>query len=130
MNNLLIPFIITFLSGLSTAIGFLFIFFRPKNINNFIGLSLAFSGSIMFFISLFELIPNGFFNLLNEYNIIMASLILIFMIIIGDKIIIYFDKKIEKGSSSYSSLEKIGFLSMIGLMIHNMPEDCSCYVSH
>lgn len=129
MNNILIPFLITLFSGLSTVIGFLFIFLRPKNINNFIGFSLAFSGSIMFFISLFELIPDGFFNLLSEYNIFIASLVLIVMIIIGDKMIVYFDKKIEKGSSSYNSLEKIGFLSMIGLMIHNMPEGILTFLS-
>lgn len=128
MNNILIPFLITFFAGLSTTIGFFFIYFKPKNMNNFIGFSLSFSGSIMFFISLFELIPDGFFNLLHEYNIIISSIILIIMIIIGNKIVIFIDKKIEKGSSS-NSLEKIGFLSMIGLMIHNMPEGILTFLS-
>ncbi len=128
MNNLLLPFSITFLSGLSTTIGFFFIYLKPKNMNNFIGFSLAFSGSIMFFISLLELIPNGFFNLLHEYNIVIASFILILMIIIGNKLINLIDNKIEKGSSS-NSLEKIGVLSMIGLMIHNMPEGILTFLS-
>ena len=57
MNNFYIPFLITFLAGISTTIGYFFIYLKPKNVNGFIGFSLAFSGSIMFFISLFELIP-------------------------------------------------------------------------
>ena len=73
MNNFYIPFLITFLAGISTTIGYFFIYLKPKNVNGFIGFSLAFSGSIMFFISLFELIPDGFFYLLKEYNLFVAD---------------------------------------------------------
>lgn len=127
MNNIFIPFIITFLSGISTIIGYLFIYFRPKNINKFIGFSLSFSGSIMFFVSLFELIPEGFFYLFNEYNIIIASIILVIMIVLGNYIIKCIDNKIDNNNKS--SLERIGILSMFGLMIHNMPEGILTFLS-
>ena len=124
MNNFYIPFLITFLAGISTTIGYFFIYLKPKNVNGFIGFSLAFSGSIMFFISLFELIPDGFFYLLKEYNLIIATIVLLGMLIIGNLIIKRFTSK-----NNSNSLEKIGILSMIGLMIHNMPEGILTFLS-
>ena len=35
MNKFLIPFLITFFSGISTVIGSLFIYLKPKNIKTF-----------------------------------------------------------------------------------------------
>lgn len=127
MNNLYIPFLITFLAGISTTIGYLFIYFKPKNINNFIGFFLAFSGSIMFFISLFELIPEGFFYLLKKYNLFVAVIVLLGMLLIGNIIIKIIDKFTSKNKPN--NLEKIGILSMIGLMIHNMPEGILTFLS-
>lgn len=127
MNNIYIPFLITFLAGISTTIGYLFIYLKPRNINNFIGFSLAFSGSIMFFISLFELIPEGFFYLLKEYNLFIAIIVLIGMLLIGNILIKVIDKFTSKNKSN--NLEKIGILSMIGLMIHNMPEGILTFLS-
>lgn len=127
MNNIYIPFLITFLAGISTTIGYLFIYLKPRNINNFIGFSLAFSGSIMFFISLFELIPEGFFYLLKEYNLFIAIIVLIGMLVIGNILIKVIDKFTSKNKSN--NLEKIGILSMIGLMIHNMPEGILTFLS-
>lgn len=127
MNNIYIPFLIAFLAGISTTIGYLFIYLKPRNINNFIGFSLAFSGSIMFFISLFELIPEGFFYLLKEYNLFIAIIVLIGMLVIGNILIKVIDKFTSKNKSN--NLEKIGILSMIGLMIHNMPEGILTFLS-
>ena len=127
MNNFYIPFLITFLAGISTTIGYFFIYLKPKNVNGFIGFSLAFSGSIMFFISLFELIPDGFFYLLKEYNLFIATIVLLGMLIIGNLIIKIIDRFTSKNNSN--SLEKIGILSMIGLMIHNMPEGILTFLS-
>lgn len=127
MNNIYIPFLITFLAGISTTIGYLFIYLKPRNINNFIGFSLAFSGSIMFFISLFELIPEGFFYLLKEYNLFIAIIVLMGMLVIGNILIKVIDKFTSKNKSN--NLEKIGILSMIGLMIHNMPEGILTFLS-
>ena len=130
MNNIFIAFLVTLISGLSTTIGALFMYLRVKNVNRFICISLSFSGAIMFFISLFELIPDGFFYLQSKFGMVVAFLILICMIFLGYVIIEGINKVIDKKKSSASSLYKVGILSMIGLMIHNMPEDCSCYVSH
>jgi len=122
MNNILIPFIISLIAGLSTLIGCIFIFIKPKNINNFIGISLSFSATIMILISILELIPDGFFYLNNKYGIFYAFIILILMISIGHIINVYINKKITKNKHNTSNLYRVGVLSMIALMIHNLPE--------
>lgn len=120
MNNTLIPFLISMLAGLSTLIGCLFIYIKPKNIDKFIGISLSFSATIMILISILELLPEGFFYLNNEYGLLFSILILVSMLLIGYIINIYINKKINKTSNS--NLYKVGILSMIALMIHNLPE--------
>ncbi len=127
-NRVLLAFIVSLIAGLSTSLGALFTYFRPRNINKFIGGTLAFSATIMVLISLFELIPQGFFYLKNNYNIFIALLILIIMIIMGlfiNKAINRAIDKKEKGSSLY----KVGILSMLALMIHNLPEGILTFLS-
>lgn len=123
MNNIIISFIISMLAGLSTLIGCLFIYIKPKNINKFIGISLSFSATIMILISILELIPEGFFYLSNKYGFIYSFFILILMISIGYIINILINKNIDKiDKTNNSNLYKVGILSMIALMIHNLPE--------
>ena len=129
MNKIFIAFLVTLISGLSTTIGALFMYLRVKNINRFICISLSFSGAIMFFISLFELIPDGFFYLQSKFGIVVAFLILICMIFLGNVIIEGINTIIDKKKSNASSLYKVGILSMIGLMIHNMPEGVLTFLS-
>ena len=115
MNNFYIPFLITFLAGISTTIGYFFIYLKPKNVNGFIGFSLAFSGSIMFFISLFKLIPDGFFYLLKEYNLFVAAIVLLGMLVIGNLIInnIQYILKVtdirEKEDFTYIDVDILGY---------------------
>lgn len=121
-NNILIPFIISLIAGLSTLIGCIFIYIKPKNANNFIGISLSFSATIMILISILELIPKGFFNLKNIHGDFYAVISLIIMILIGYIINILINKKISKNKHNESNLYKVGILSMIALIIHNIPE--------
>ena len=120
-NNILIPFIISLIAGLSTLIGCIFIYIKPKNTNNFIGICLSFSATIMILISILELIPEGFFYLKKEYNLIIAILTLIIMILTGYIINLLINKKITKNNNK-SNLYRVGILSMIALIIHNIPE--------
>ena len=121
-NNFLIPFIVSFIAGLSTLIGCFFIYIKPKNINCFIGISLSFSAMIMILISLFELIPEGFFYFENKYGIFNSIIILIIMLFVGYIINILINKSINKSSIESSNLYRVGVLSMIALIIHNLPE--------
>lgn len=121
MNNFIYAFLISSIAGLSTLIGCLFIFIKVKNINKFISISLSFSAIVMILISIFDLIPNSFFSLFFKYKYLGLFLSLIsftigvFLIKISNNVI---SKLEEKGSSLY----KLGIISAVVLIMHNLPE--------
>lgn len=121
--------IISLIAGLSTVIGSLFIFFRIKqeNIDKFITFSLSLSLSIMILLSVVELFPESFFNLINTYHIngIYISLV---CLLIGFLLINSISKKISKYTTS-NNLYRVGILSAIALMLHNIPEGIATYLS-
>lgn len=121
MNNFLYAFLISTLAGLSTLIGCIFIFIKIKNINRFLSISLSFSSCVMILISIFDLIPNSFFEIFFKYRytgLLMCVFVFslgVFLINISNKIV---NKLEEKGSSLY----KLGIISAIVLIMHNIPE--------
>ena len=119
------PLLLSLIAGLSTMIGGILIFFKIKNINNFIVISLSFSISIMILISLFDLIPNGLSIILNNYGFLFGIIIAILTFLLGYLTIFILLDKIK----SESSLYKIGILSMIALMLHNFPEGIAVFMS-
>ena len=121
MNNFIYAFLISSIAGLSTLIGCLFIFIKVKNINKFISISLSFSAIVMILISIFDLIPSSFFSLFFKYKYlgitisIVSFIVGILLIKISNRIIYKLE---EKGSSLY----KLGIISAIVLIMHNLPE--------
>ena len=132
MNSNIIPIIITSLSGLSTMLGIILTFIKPKKeqINKFITFCLSFSFSIMLGISVFELFPTAFQMLIKNISIkpVLGLIILTFSINI---LLLYIIRKIkffkeEKGSGK---LYRLGVLSMLVLMLHNIPEGIATFIS-
>ncbi len=121
-------FIITCLSGLSTIIGGFFIFFKFKNenINKFITFSLSLSCSIMIGLSVTELIPESFFEILKHFGIIKGQYVILIISLIAYFIIIILNKILNK---KQNDLYKIGILSMLALIIHNLPEGIAVFSS-
>ncbi len=121
MNNYIYAFLISGFAGLSTLLGCLFIFIKVKNINRFISISLSFSAIVMILISIFDLIPSSFFSLFFKYKYlglflsIISFVIGVFLIRVSNSII---NKLEEQGSSLY----KLGIISAIVLIMHNLPE--------
>ena len=129
MKRIIIAFTISLIAGLSTLLGCLFTWLKPKNTNNFIGGALAFSGSMMILISITELIPEGFFYLNSIYNTFWAILTLILMLFIGILLNTYLNRKIVKRVGNNDNLYRVGILSMLALMIHNLPEGILTFLS-
>ncbi|MBO5376542.1 MAG: hypothetical protein J6A52_06775 [Bacilli bacterium] len=127
MEKIYISFLITTIAGLSTLLGIFVILFDNKKREKIISYSLIFSSGIMLFISFFDLIPNSFNYLINIYEIIPSLLILLIFITFGMIFTYSIDNFliIEKNNNLY----KVGIISMIALIIHNVPEGCSCYAS-
>ena len=121
MNNFVYALIISSIAGLSTLIGFLFVFFKPKNINRFISIGLSFSATVMILISIFDLIPNSFFELLDKYKLL-GILISVISFIFGIILIKISNKLVDNLKEKGSSLYKLGIISAIVLIMHNIPE--------
>ena len=109
--------IITTLSGLSTLLGYFFIYIK-KDKNKIIKYSLALAAGVMLCVSIIELIPEGL-KLLNKSYVIGIISIIIGMLlpIISDKIIK------EEG------LYKLGILSSTAIIMHNIPEGIITYLT-
>ncbi|MBR3230210.1 MAG: ZIP family metal transporter [Bacilli bacterium] len=114
------PFIISFISGLSTLIGYFSIYIK-YNKNRIIKNSLALAAGVMLCVSIIELIPEGI-KLLNKYNNLF--LIGITTITIGMLLPITINKIIKK-----EGLYKLGILSTIAIIMHNIPEGIITYLT-
>ena len=121
MNNFYYAFLISTIAGLSTMLGCLFIFIKVKNINRFLSISLSFSAMVMMLISIFDLIPHSFFYLLlkHKFNGLILSIV---VFIIGILLIKFSNYIINRLEEKGSSLYKLGIISAVVLMLHNIPE--------
>ena len=123
----LYAFLVSSIAGFSTLLGGLIIFFNIKEekINKFITFCLAFSLAIMIGISLTDLIPTSFFDILFNYSWYTAIIIILLAFSIGSFFIYILNKHIDKNQNS---LYKLGILSMIALMLHNFPEGIATFI--
>lgn len=121
MNNFIYAFLISVIAGLSTLIGCVFIFFKVKNINKFLSISLSFSAIVMILISIFDLIPHSFFVLFFKYKYL-GIILSIISFVIGVIFIKLSSKLVKRLEEKGSSLYKLGIISAIVLVMHNIPE--------
>ena len=122
MNEVIFPFILTLIAGLSTMIGTIFIFTK-MNINKLTKYFLAFAAGVMISVSLLDLIPESL-NFIIKNNIKSKSfIILITGIIIGIIISVVIDKIIPQNINvNNKKIYRVGIFSMIAIIIHNIPE--------
>lgn len=121
------PILISFIAGISTVLGSIFIFLniKEKNINKFITFSLSLSLIIMILISVTELIPEAVISIFRNYSFLLASIIVVLVPIIG-----YFTINIiDKTSKNTNNLYKLGIINMVVLILHNMPEGIITFLS-
>lgn len=121
MNNFIYAFLISTLAGLSTLIGCIFIFIKIKNIDRFLSISLSFSSCVMMLISIFDLIPNSFFEIFFKYKY-NGLLMTLFAFCLGVLLINLSNKIVNKLEEKGSSLYKLGIISAVVLIMHNIPE--------
>ena len=132
MYNTIFAFILTILAGFSTMIGTIIIFIKKNNYDKIILSSLAFAAGVMITVSITDLIPESIALLRDNLSTINTILLCILGMILGivvSMLIDYYlpDKSINQIEDK--SLFKVGIISMIAIILHNVPEDCSCYVS-
>ena len=126
----IIPLLISTLAGLSTLIGALLTFLNIKKsqYNKFITFCLAFSISIMIGISIFDLIPESFFQYFFVYGISKSIILLLVAFIISYIFITTLSMLIKKETKK-EDLYRLGILNMIVLIFHNLPEGIATFLS-
>ena len=128
MSSNMYAFLLSSIAGISTIIGFLFIFIK-KDRESIISKSLGFASEVMLTISIIDLITNSFLLIIKQYNFIYTLFLIIMGFLIGILFSSIIDKKVEKKSKNGLKLYKLGIITMLVIMMHNILEDCSCYVS-
>lgn len=122
------PFILASIAGLSTIIGCVGIFVPIKKKDEFITFSISLSLSVMLMVSIFDLIPSSLPNIGSD----IFSSILIFSLFFGVGVVMvgFLNRMIEreKGESK-DNLYKLGVLSFIALVLHNLPEGILTFMS-
>lgn len=120
-------FLVTSLAGISTILGFFILW--VKNQENVIAKSLGFSAGVLLFVSIFDLIPNSFSyfkkSFLSGFNILFCILFLLLGILLSTIL----NENIQKRVGDSSSLYQIGILSMVAIILHNIPEGIITYLT-
>lgn len=129
MSSNMYAFLLSSIAGISTLIGFLFIFIK-KDKESIISKALGFASGVMLTISIIDLIPSSLDLIIKNYKFIYSLILTLLGFIIGIILSSIIDSKVDKKSKKNSKLYKLGIITMFVIMMHNIPEDCSCYVSH
>lgn len=125
MNNISYSFILTTLAGLSTTLGFFIIFIKGDK-RKIISFFLSFASGVMFIVSLIDLLPSAFIYLRNYF--ILYRLIIIFLfIILGIILSNYINHYVE--GHEQNNLTKLGILSFLSIILHNIPEGIITFMS-
>ena len=125
MNEIYMAFLVTILAGLSTMIGLFPILFQFKNENRFISICLSFTAGVMLCLSITDLIPESIQLLEKEVSGILVCLFSFCFLFLGIFISSYIDKKILVKNHS---LYKVGIISMIAMIMHNIPEGIITFI--
>lgn len=132
MNNVIYSFIISSVAGLSTMLGTVFIFFKFKDSNSIILKALAFASGVMMAICITDLIPSSFLGFMNIYRVFPAFLFTAIFMVVGIIISMLINKYLPGNNDSASinnkGLYKVGLISMIAIILHNIPEGIATFM--
>lgn len=115
--------IISLIAGLSTIIGYFSIYIKG-NKNKIISSFLAFSSGVMVTLSIIDLLPSSI-EYLNQTKSIYVSILYSFILFVIGLILSFIISKLNKEKEG---LYKTGIISMIGIILHNIPEGIATYV--
>lgn len=128
-NSTLYAFILSFLAGLSTFIGALIMIICKNKDNRVVIGSLSFAAGVMICVSISDLIPNSY-KLININDTFFKILLCLIFIVIGIIISMLIDKYItDEKVENNNNLYKVGIISMIAIIMHNIPEGIATFIT-
>lgn len=128
MHNNMYAFLLSSIAGFSTLIGFLFIFIKKDRVD-VISKALGFASGVMLTISIIDLIPSSLDLIIKEYKFVYTLILVLLGFFIGVILSNIIDSKVEKSSKKDSKLYKLGMITMLVIMMHNIPEGIVTYIT-
>lgn len=122
-------FLITSLAGLSTLLGMIVIFFSKKDSNKIIVSSLSFAAGVMICVSLLDLVPESIELLTKRYSNVASILFFGTFLSIGVLSSIFIDTKMPDNNKNNSKLFRVGIISMLAIILHNIPEGIATFMA-
>lgn len=122
-----IAFTITSLAGISTILGFFVLWI--KNQENMIAKALGFSSSVLLFVSIFDLMPSSFSYFKKAFLSGFHILFCILFLLLGILLSTIMNENVQKRIGDNNSLYQIGILSMLAIILHNIPEGIITYLT-
>jgi len=131
MNNVKMAFLVTLISGLSTLFGLIFIFLKKGNTKKFIARCLSFASGVMFAVSVFDLMPESFEFLSKNFLYGKCIVIIILFVLLGIFMSFFTSKYIPENNEvkGDKKLYKIGFISLVAIILHNIPEGIVTFIA-
>lgn len=128
MNNIGISFLLTILAGLSTMLGTILIFIKINNEDKIIAGSLSFASGVMISVSIFDLVPESISMLSESLSGLGVIIVTFLFIMLGIIISSFIDNKLPSNYNN-TPLYKVGIISMIAIILHNIPEGIATFIS-
>jgi len=131
LNEIIIPFFLTLLAGLSTVAGSLIFFSRIFQKRKFISFFLGLSAGVMIYLSFMELLPYS----IKGIGFLSANIFLFIGVIVMafiDFIILhhYLEERVCRRQNVIDrKLLSTGVVVTLGLIIHNFPEGMAVFLS-
>ena len=125
---MMVSFFLTFLSGFFTLFGLFPLLFHYKYQDKFISICLAFAAGVMICMSIIDLIPEGLKFLFEKFSYFDSFFICFIFIIFGfilSSLISYF----VHCNQNQNQLFRVGIISMMGIILHNIPEGIITFIS-
>ena len=127
-KSTLYAFILSFLAGISTVLGYFIIYIKNKK--NIISYSLSFAAGVMISISLFDLIPSSYNLVMDGSNTFLKLNVTLIFIVIGMLLSMTIDKYLPvEYNKKDNNLYKVGIISMIAIILHNVPEGIATFIT-
>ena len=121
------PFILTLIAGIATLIGIIPIYIKVNNKDKIIATACAFASGVMFSLSVIDLIPEGIKEIGKINSELWTILVCFLFVFLGIFLAMILEKMTDKINNS-SNLYKIGILSLIAIILHNIPEGIVTYM--
>ena len=142
MHELVIPYLLTLIAGLSTGIGSAIAFFAKKTNTKFLAVSLGFSAGVMIYISFVELFPSSKLLLMAELGSKAGFWINVAAFFTGILFIATIDKLVPENINPHEArcmdgvtpckkpeeaLMRTGTFTALAIGIHNLPEGLAVF---